>query len=76
MAPGARYANYFEIGYNAFEFLIDFGHDAAEGKRPERHTRIVTNPESARTLLQLLQRSMEQYERRFGARRGRGTGQT
>lgn len=65
--PGARYANHFEVGYNAFEFLIDFAQDeGGDDTGPLRHTRIITNPKSARVLLDLLQRSIEQYDRRFG----------
>jgi hypothetical protein len=26
--PQARYAHYFEIGHNEFEFIFDFGHSA------------------------------------------------
>ncbi len=86
MAPGfrhayglegspAKYANYFEVGHNAYEFLIDFGHDEGiDGRGAERHTRIVTNPASARNLLDLLQRSVEQHERRYGNRPERPSG--
>ena len=65
--PGARYANYFEVGHNAFEFLIDFAQDEGrDDKGPLRHTRIITNPKSARVLLDLLRLSIEQYDRRYG----------
>ncbi len=44
-----RYANYFRVGYNAFEFLFDFGQLHPENQYPESqpakiHTRIITNP--------------------------------
>ncbi len=29
-----RYANYFKVGYNAFEFLLDFGQFYPEAKAP------------------------------------------
>ena len=61
-APDAKYANYFEVGHNAFEFLIDFAHDEGQDDGPVCHTRIITNPASARTLLDLLRRSIEQYD--------------
>ena len=47
-----RYANYFKIGYNAFEFVIDFGQLYPEGepgdKKARFHTRIITAPVYAR----------------------------
>jgi hypothetical protein len=61
-----RYANYFEIGYNAFEFLLDFGQSFNDGERAQFHTRIITSPIYAKTLLKLLRASIEQYEQAFG----------
>jgi hypothetical protein len=58
--PEARYANYFEVGFNSYEFVIDFGQQYPPG--PEKiHTRIVTSPTLARSLRELLDRSLEQY---------------
>jgi hypothetical protein len=62
-----RYANYFQIGYNAFEFLIDFGQSYNEGEKAQFHTRIITSPIYAKMLLRLLRTSIEQYEQAFGA---------
>lgn len=62
-----RYANYLEVGYNAFEFLLDFGQFYPEGGKPQLHTRIVTGPAYAKTFLEILQQSVEQYEESFGA---------
>jgi len=61
-----RYANYFKVGHNAFEFLLDFGQFYAESQRAQFHTRIITNPISAKSLFELLRESIEQYERTFG----------
>jgi hypothetical protein len=61
-----KYANYFQVGFNAFEFLLDFGQLYSDGKQESYHTRIVTGPSYARELLKVLSRSMEQYERAFG----------
>lgn len=61
-----RYANCFKIGYNAFEFLLDFGQAYNENQRAPFHTRIITSPIYAKTLLKLLQDSIAQYERNFG----------
>jgi hypothetical protein len=54
----ARYANYFQVGRNDFEVLIDFG-QAYEGEPPQIHTRIVTSPAYAAELVELLRRSVE-----------------
>ncbi len=61
-----RYANYFKIGYNAFEFLLDFGQLYNEGEKAQFHTRIIISPVYAKTLLRLLQDSIEQHEQAFG----------
>jgi hypothetical protein len=59
------YANYFEVGHTAFEFVIDFGQTYAN-KKGTCHTRIVTSPTYARALLQTLSDAVEEYQRRFG----------
>jgi len=61
-----RYANYFKVGHNAFEFLLDFGQFYPRGEKEQLHTRIVTSPVYAKALLQLLRDSVERYERTFG----------
>lgn len=60
-----KYANYFEVGHNAFEFVIDFGQ--YEGKDVAWHSRVIVNPNAARALLDVLQRSIEEYGRRYPA---------
>lgn len=62
-----KYANYFQIGHNAFEFLLDFGQLYSDGRRERFHTRIVTSPSYAKELLKVLGESVEQYETQFGA---------
>jgi hypothetical protein len=61
-----RYANYFEVGNNAFEFLLDFGQHYSESGKACTHTRIITTPSYARALLQTLKESIEKYEQTFG----------
>jgi hypothetical protein len=61
-----RYANYFKVGHNAFDFLLDFGQFYAESQQAQFHTRIITNPISAKSLFELLRGSIEQYEQTFG----------
>jgi hypothetical protein len=62
-----RYANHFQIGHNAFEFLLDFGQFYPEHESSGFHTRIITNPAYAKTLLLTLQGSIDRYEQVFGA---------
>ncbi|TKJ38524.1 hypothetical protein CEE37_12210 [candidate division LCP-89 bacterium B3_LCP] len=64
--PVGRYANFFNIGHNAFEFLIDFGQLYLDGHTVQYHTRIVTNPVYAMELYKTLKSSIEQYEDHFG----------
>jgi len=61
-----RYANYFKVGHNALEFLLDFGQFYAESQVAHFHTRIITNPTYAKALLGLLRESVAQYEQTFG----------
>jgi hypothetical protein len=64
----AVYANQFEVGFNAFEFLLDFAQDyyGTEGMTVV-HTRIVTAPAYAKVFRGLLDRSIREYEAAFGA---------
>lgn len=63
--PDGRYANDFTVGHNAFEFLFDF-FQTYENKPARLHTRIITTPVYAKSLLVLLQKSVDQYEELFG----------
>ena len=59
-SPGGkegRYANFFEIGHNAFEFAIEFGQQACG-----IHTRIYISPQYARVLSDLLLETLQQHE--------------
>lgn len=62
-----KYANYFEVGHNAHEFVIDCGqfHDG-DAESAYLHTRIITNPACVKGLLATLATSVRQYEERFG----------
>ena len=63
----AVYANHFEVGFNAFEFLLDFAQEyySAQGTT-FAHTRIVTAPAYAKVFRGLLDRSIAEYEAAFG----------
>src|SRR5215216_786184 len=56
-----RYANYFQVGHTAFEFVFDFGQFDVTAQTGRLHTRIVTAPAYACVFLELLQESIAQY---------------
>ena len=65
-APLAVYANYCEIGHNAFEFLIDFGQFRPEKAAVQLHSRIVSGPVQAKLFGRLLMNAIERYEADYG----------
>jgi hypothetical protein len=65
-SPEGRYANYFQIGFNAYEFVLDFSQYFLESDEAQLHTRIITNPVYAFNLLKTLRKSIEQYEQEYG----------
>jgi Protein of unknown function (DUF3467) len=62
-----RYANYFKIGHNAFELIIDFGQCYGEKEEPTLHTRIVTSPAYGKELLKALRQCLEENEKLYGS---------
>jgi hypothetical protein len=63
----SKYANYFKVGHNAFEFIIDFAQLYSGQLREKVHTRIATSPAYARALLAVIQEAVDAYERDYGA---------
>ncbi|WP_299780582.1 DUF3467 domain-containing protein [uncultured Roseobacter sp.] len=63
----AGYANYFEVGHNPYEFLIDFGQIDPQRGTATINSRLALGPTHAKLLMRLLSRSVEQFERDFGA---------
>jgi hypothetical protein len=61
-----QYANYFKVGHNDMEFVLDFGQFYPDDKKAHIHSRIITNPCYAKVLLELLQGSINQHEQTFG----------
>ncbi len=55
----ARYANYFRVGHTGFEIVLDFGQHYSGEQGPDYHTRIITNPAYASSLLRLLEDSLK-----------------
>ena len=61
--PEGRYVNYFKIGYNAFELIIDCGQCYASNEEPQLQTRIITSPAYGKALPKTLGDSLEEYEK-------------
>jgi hypothetical protein len=62
----ARYANYFEVGHNAYEFLVDFGQFHPEAGAVALHTRIALGPIHAKMLSQMFGHAVLKYEAENG----------
>ena len=62
-----KYANFFAVGYNAHEFIFDFGQHYSENDQAELHTRIITSPTYAKALFELLHQSIAEYEDAHGS---------
>ena len=63
----ARYANYFEVGHNACEFIFDFGQYHPEDDSARMHSRIVTGPVYAKLMGDLLRQAIARFEEENGA---------
>ena len=61
----AQYSNLFRIGFNATEFLFDFGRQF-EGTEERFYQRIITSPGHAKALSRLLSDSVSSYEEKYG----------
>ena len=61
-----RYANYFQVGHNAFEFVLEFGQLYRDGEAPALHTRVIANPAYVKVFLQVLGDALDAYQRSFG----------
>jgi len=57
-----RYANYFKVGHNAFELIIDCGQYDPDDQEPHIHIRIITSPAYGKALLETLRNSIDEYE--------------
>jgi hypothetical protein len=62
-----RSSNHFELAFTASEFLLDFGQAYDSSNDALIHTRIIMTPQSAKTLTQMLQSLLEQYEKKMGS---------
>jgi len=64
--PKGRYANSLRVGYNAFEFVFDFGQAYSGEVKIRSRTRIVTSPGYAKAMITALESALEAFEREFG----------
>ena len=64
-----KYANYFQIGHNAVEFIVEFGQLYSDDTAPLLHTRIITSPSYAINLLKLLTEALAEHEVHYGPSR-------
>lgn len=68
--PTALYVNYFEMGHNPFEFLVDFGqyHPGSGGDDGTTaiHSRIALAPPYAKLLAELLAGAVREHEAEYG----------
>ena len=61
-----RYSNYAEIGHNATEFVFDFGQVWFDGTPAGVYVRVITNPDTAERLYELLDEALSRYRREYG----------
>ena len=62
-----HYANFFKVGHNSLEFILDFGQVYSDTPAQMMyHTRIVTSPAYALAWLDVLQEAIQGYQRNFG----------
>lgn len=66
LAVEAKYTNYFNVGHNAHEFVLDFGQFYSEQEHAHLHTRLVVGPTYARELATLLQEALQAHEEAHG----------
>ena len=62
-----RYADRFHVGYRSSVFVLDFEQTFCNDENEYIHTRIITSPEDAKVFLELLQKTIGQYEMNHGA---------
>lgn len=65
--PLAAYANYCEVGHNAFEFIFDFGQFRPEQGAVQIHSRIVTGPVQAKLFARMFASAIDRFEETNGS---------
>jgi hypothetical protein len=61
-----RYANYAEIGHNAYEFVFDFGQGWLDADPARVYVRVITSPETAQRIFRALEDAIAEYRNTFG----------
>ena len=61
-----KYANHFAIGFNQYEFVLDFGQSYSENDPAEPCLRVITTPAYAKAFVKALSESITHYEEEFG----------
>src|SRR3954471_6468276 len=64
--PLAIYANYCEVGHNAFEFLFDFGQFRPDSGNVHVHSRIVAGPVQAKLFARMFTQAVDRFEATHG----------
>jgi hypothetical protein len=62
----AGYANYFEVGHNAYEFLIDFGQIDPRSGEVNTNSRLALGPTHAKLFTRLLNGAIAKFEEEYG----------
>ncbi|MBN1885903.1 MAG: DUF3467 domain-containing protein [Candidatus Krumholzibacteriota bacterium] len=65
-AAEGTYSNFVVTAHTASEFILDFARMLPGFKKARVHSRIIMTPQSAKSLLIVLSRTVEQYEKNFG----------
>ncbi len=60
----AKFSNCFQIGFNAYEFIFEFGVITADGAC-HTHSRIVTSPAHAEEFMNLLTESFAEHMKKY-----------
>ncbi len=63
--PDGKFSNSFVIGFNAYEFIFDFGMITATGAS-HIHSRVVTSPADAQEFVELLAKSIGEHQKIYG----------
>jgi hypothetical protein len=58
---GRWFAEWFVVGHNAFEFIVDCGRDEVTGEMRTVYFRVIANPVSARELFRQLGAGLLRY---------------
>jgi hypothetical protein len=61
-----NYSNHLQVGYNAFEFLLEFAQYRENDTNVVNVNAIVTSPAFAKAFARTLSDSIASYEQRFG----------